>query len=184
MDKRQKSKLERYLRNADRFMWGVFPGNKKAVFTALRAILARLGEDAALVPDEKKATYDMVGERLLGKLGIERILSDIVVKEVRRQFARRSGALDFLRAHWLSGTLPRWQTLQTLRAPKSAGQAIISVLVPPDDSRKPAPTSDIIDAFVEVNNQYSFVRGWTTFAGLWFEELEPLAPEAGEGSDG
>jgi len=183
MDKTQKAKMERYLRNADRFMWGILPGNKKAVFTALRTILAGLGQKPTLVPDEKKITFDTLTDRLLGELGIERVLTDIVVKEIRRQFARRIGALDFLRAHWMSGTLPRWQTLQTLRAPKTAKQVLAGVFVSQDDARKPPSTSDIVDAFIEVNTQYNFVRGWTVFAGLWFEELEPPSRQADEDHD-
>jgi hypothetical protein len=35
----------------------------------------------------------------------------------------------------------------------------------------------ILDAFLEVNSQFSYVHGWTVFAGLWFEEIEPLLKE-------
>ncbi len=178
METYQIEKLDRYFRNAGRFMWGVIPGDKRIVFMTLRAALTELGENTALVPDHKKATYAMVTENLLGKLGIERILTEIVGKQVRRQFADRTGALDFLRAHWLSGTLPRWQTLQSLRAPRTVKQRFVESMHPSEDVLLGKQTADILDAFVEVNTQYKYVHGWTVFAGLWFEEIEPLTKEA------
>jgi len=175
MNESNKAKMTRYLRNADRFMWGILPGGKREVFTALRKILTELGEDASLMPDDyRKATYATVADKLLDKLGIERILTDIVVKQVNKRLTNRVGDLEFLRAHWMSGTLPRWQTLQSLRAPRSAKQVLTEVFVL-DDKRKPVPTWDIVDSFVEVNSQYNYVHGWTVFAGLWFDEIEPLA---------
>ena len=178
MERGQRDKMERHFRNANRFMWGVIHGNKRTVFTSLRAALEELGEDGVLVPDQKKATYAMVIESLLGKLGIEKILTEIVVKQTSRQFADRPGALDFLRAHWISGSLPRWQILQSLRAPRTVKQRFIESWHPSEPMQKGKQTTDILDAFVEVNTQYSYVSGWTAFAGLWFEEIEPLLKQA------
>jgi len=178
MDLRQREKLERYMRNAERFMWGVIPGNQRAVFTQLQTLLKELGQDSATVFEHQKATYSMVTENLLAKLGIERAVTEIVAGEVKRQFEHQPGALDFLRAHWLSGTLPRWQTLQSLRAPRTLKQRFLDGVEPKKDTRDNyRPTSDILDAFVEVNTQYNYVHGWTVFAGLWFEEIEPLLKE-------
>ncbi len=178
MDQRQREKLERYMRNAERFMWGVIPGNKRAVFTQLQTLLKELGQDSAAVSEHQKDTYAMVTESLLAKLGIERVVTEIVAREVKRQFEHRPGAMDFLRAHWLTGTLPRWQTLQSLRAPRRVKQRFLDAVEPKKDTREIyRPTSDILDAFVEVNTQYNYVHGWTVFAGLWFEEIEPLLKE-------
>jgi hypothetical protein len=175
MDLRQREKLERYMRNAERFMWGIIPGKKRAVFTQLQTILKKLGQDSAAVPEHQKATYSMVTENLLAKFGIERVITEIVTVEIKRQFEHQPGALDFLRAHWLSGTLPRWQTLQSLRTPRTVKQRFLDAVEPKKDVREiNRPTSDILDAFVEVNTQYNYVHGWTVFAGLWFEEIEPL----------
>jgi hypothetical protein len=74
----------------------------------------------------------------------------------------------------MSGTLPRWQTLQSLRAPRTIRQRLINVVESKDTQAKRQQTSDVMDAFVEVNSQYNYVHGWTVFAGLWFEEIEPL----------
>jgi hypothetical protein len=156
-------------------MWGIIPGKKRAVFTQLQTILKKLGQDSAAVPEYQKATYSMVTENLLAKFGIERVITEIVTVEIKRQFEHQPGALDFLRAHWLSGTLPRWQTLQSLRTPRTVKQRFLDAVEPKKDVREiNRPTSDILDAFVEVNTQYNYVHGWTVFAGLWFEEIEPL----------
>ena len=173
----QSEKLERYLPNSERFLWGVIPGNKEAVFTALRGNLKELSEDGISIPERQKPTYAMITASLLAKLGIEKVITEIVVAQVRRQFADRPGALDFLRAHWLSGTLPRWQTLQTLRAPRTLKQRFIESVHPSEDALSGKQTADILDAFVEINPQFKYVHSWTVFAGLWFEEIEPLLKE-------
>jgi hypothetical protein len=136
-----------------------------------------LGEDAAILAGTQKPTYSMITDSLLANLGIEKVIREIVIPQVRRQFADRPGALEFLRSHWLSGTPPRWQTLQTLRAPKSVKQKLFEAAHPGELSTMGKLTGDILDAFVEVNNQYHYVHGWTVFAGLWFEEIEPLLKE-------
>ena len=176
----QEEKLTRYLRNAQPFLWGVIPGNKKAVLAALRTNLKELGEDSIPLAENQKPTYSMLTDSLLAKLGIEKVIREIVVPQVRRQFADRPGALEFLRAHWLSGTLPRWQTLQTLRAPRTVKQRLLEAAHPSDLSTVGKLTGDVLDAFVEVNNQYNYVHGWTVLSGLWFEEIEPLLNEATE----
>jgi len=170
----QKAKLERYFRNADRFMWGIIPSDKRAVFETLRTVLTDLSKDTALVPDYRKSTYAMVIENLLSGIGIETILTEIVVGQVKQQFVNRRATLDFLRTHWMSGTLPRWQTLQSLRVPRTIKQKLVDAVQPKDTPTRRQQTSDILDAFVEVNTQYNYVHGWTVFAGLWFEEIEPL----------
>ena len=184
MDPNQKEKLTRYLRNAQPFLWGVIPGNKKAVLAALRSNLKELGEDSIPLADNQKPTYTMLTDSLLAKLGIEKVIREIVAVQVRRQFADRPGALEFLRAHWLSGTLPRWQTLQTLRAPRKVKQRLLEAAHPSELSTVGKLTGDILDAFVEVNNQYNYVHGWTVFAGLWFEEIEPLLKTTDSQHDG
>lgn len=176
----QKEKLTRYLRNAEPFLWGVIPGNKKVVLEALRTNLKELGEDSIPLAENQKPTYSMLTDSLLAKLGIEKGIREIVAVQVRRQFDDRPGALEFLRAHWLSGTLPRWQTLQTLRAPRTVKQRLLEAVHPSEPQPIRKLTGDILDAFVEVNNQYNYVHGWTVFAGLWFEEIEPLLNEATE----
>jgi len=180
MDTRQKEKLTRYLRNAQPFLWGVIPGNKKAVLATLHTILKELDEDSIPLGDNQKPTYTMLTDSLLAKLGIEKVIREIVAVQVRQHFADRQGALEFMRAHWLSGTLPRWQTLQTLRAPRTMKQRLLEAAHPSELSTVGKLTGDILDAFVEINSQYRYIHGWTVFAGLWFEEIEPMLNEAKE----
>jgi len=176
----QKEKLARYLRNGEPFLWGVIPGNKKAVLAALRTSLEELGEDSTPLAATQKPTYSMLTNSLLAKLGIEKVIVEIVTRQVRWQFADRPGALEFLRAHWQSGTLPRWQTLQALRASRTVKQRLQEAVGPVHAEDAFKQTADILDAFVKVNKQYDYVHGWTVFAGLWFEEIEPLLNEAAE----
>ena len=35
--------------------------------------------------------------------------------------------------------------------------------------------------FVQIDTQHNFVERWTVFAGLWFEEIEPLLGSLGAG---
>ena len=53
-------------------------------------------------------------------------------------------------------------------------QRVLEVVHPSEPEPIRKQTGDILDAFVEVNAQYQYVHGWTVFAGLWFEEIEPL----------
>lgn len=146
----------------------------------MHTYLKELGEDSIPLAENQKPTYSMLTDSLLANLGIEKVIREIVAVQVRRQFADQSGALEFLRAHWLSGTIPRWQTLQTLRAPRTVKQRLLEAAHPSEAPPGGKMTGDILDAFVEVNNQYNYVHGWTVFAGLWFEEIEPLLNEATE----
>lgn len=174
----QTEKLARYLRNSERFLWGIFPGTKKAVLEQLTHELKSRELDKGIALDYRKATYDTITGRLLDQVGIEKLIVEVVAPHVHHAFAARTGALDFLRSHWMAGSVPRWQTLQGLRGYQSFGQRVLAAVNPPDDrGRGKRQTSDIIDAFAEVNTQYQYVHGWTTFAGLWFEEIEPLLGE-------
>ena len=176
----QTDKLTRHLHNAEPFLWGVIPGGKKAVLAVLQTNLKELGEDSILVAQNQKPTYSMLTDSLIAKLGIERVIIEIVARQVNRQFNDRPGALDFLRAHWMSGTLPRWKILQSLRAPKTLTQKFLDAVNPKTPVVVGRQTADILDAFVEVNPQYQYVHGWTVFAGLWFEEIESVLKEGCE----
>jgi hypothetical protein len=78
-----------------------------------------------------------------------------------------------LRAHWVSGTLSRWQTLQSLRKPRTVGQKLHDAVTSEPAKANPH-TPDIMDAFLDVNKQFEYIHAWTVFGGLWFEEIEPL----------
>ena len=124
-------------------MWGVIPGNKQVVLETLRKVLTELGKDTTMVPDYRKSTYAMVTENLLSGIGIETIITKIVAGQVRGQFVDRSATLDFLRTHWMSGTLPRWQTLQSLRSPRTVKQRLREAVHPSEPEPICRQTGDI-----------------------------------------
>jgi hypothetical protein len=96
MDEKQKRKLERYLRNSTRFLWGLGPGNQKANYEWLR-------EEGFEFTD---GSYGHVTNQLLDNYGIEQILKRIVVPRVQKLFIDKKKAIDFLRESWQAGKKP------------------------------------------------------------------------------
>jgi hypothetical protein len=94
MDNKQKQKLERYLKNSSRFLWGLGPGNQKENYQWLR--------DKGFTFDY--GSYDHVTTQLLVNPGIEKVLKDLIIPRVKELFTGK--ALDFLRDCWLAGTRP------------------------------------------------------------------------------
>ncbi len=91
MDAKQKGKLERYFKNASRFLWGLGNGNQKETYRWLKSYgKQRLGSDF----DFKEGPYREVIAQLLQNPGIERLLKDLVVPRVRELFSDQ--ALEFL----------------------------------------------------------------------------------------
>ena len=108
MDDRQKAKIERYLKNASRFLWDLPPGrNQKQVYGWLR----RKGYEFDNGP------YNHVTSQLLQKYGIEKILKDLIVPEVHEMHSPK--AIDFLRDCWNMGMLPSWPFLDTFNIRKA-----------------------------------------------------------------
>ncbi len=94
MDEIQKGKLERYFKNATRFLWGLGPGNQKVTYKWLR---------------EKKfdfndGTYDHVTNQLLQNYGIEQIIKRIVIPRVKELYSHK--AMEFLKNSWYAGSKP------------------------------------------------------------------------------
>jgi len=93
MDK-QRQKLERYLKNASRFLWGLGPGNQKENYEWLR----KKGFEF------DSGSYDNVTTQLVEKYGIENLLKNLIVSRVKELFSEK--AIDFLRDSWRAGTRP------------------------------------------------------------------------------
>jgi len=154
MDIAQQGKLERYFKNASRFLWGLGGGkNQKEVYPWLRTKGKKLWGHGF---DFKNGSYHDVQEQLLQNPGIEKLLKGLIVSEVKKKFSDQ--ALAFLQLSWNAGTLPMTSYLK---------QYNILNAYP----------------FLEINNQFNYVERWGEFAGVWFEEIEPYLREAGE-SDG
>ena len=93
-----------------------------------------------------KGSYNDVTNQLLAGYGIERIIEGIVIRRIKKLYG--TDMLDVLRQCWKVGLRPT-----------------ISVLVP----GKYGDTSP----FLNINIQHNYVEGWSEFAGVWFEEIEP-----------
>ena len=182
IDADNKAKLERYLRNADKFLWGVIPGTKATVLACLQAQLNELGYDIALPQGNSTVQYAFITDQLVAALGIDRLLADLIATNVRRQFSSQPSALDLLRAHWQSGGPPKWQTLLTFLKPKTLDHKRPVNIKSKSDLSSSLEMFDILDAFLQFNIQNRYVHGWKAFAGIWFEEIEPLSSETGSGN--
>jgi hypothetical protein len=93
-----------------------------------------------------RGKYDDVNALLLMKLGIARIITDLVSPIVDERFVKPSP--DFLKdleSCWNQGLPPRMSFLHKVEDPFP---------------------------FLEVNLQYAAIR-FGQFAGLWFEEIQP-----------
>lgn len=95
MDPKKKAKLERYLKNASRFLWGLSPGNQKETYEWLSKRKRLVFE---------KGTYTYVTDQLLREPGIERLLKELIIPRVKEQFTDK--ALEYLRSCWQAGTTP------------------------------------------------------------------------------
>ena len=146
MDAKQKGKLERYFKNASRFLWGLGIGNQKDTYHWLKSYGKQLlGPDF----DFKEGPYREVIAQLLQNPGIERLLNDLVVPRVKELYSDQ--VLEFLRVSWNAGTLPDISYLKHYNI-------------------------NIEDAspFLEINKWYKYVERWGDFAGIWFEEMDDL----------
>ncbi len=144
MDAKQKAKLERYFKNASRFLWGLGDKNQKETYEWLKKYgKQRLGPEF----DFKEGPYKDVIAQLLQNPGIERLLKDLIVPRVKELYNEQ--VLEFLSVSWNAGTLPD-----------------ISYLTHYNIDMKEA------NPFLEINKWYKYVERWTDFAGIWFEELD------------
>lgn len=95
----------------------------------------------------RTATYANLLEDLIDVYGIEIIIKNIEII-VKKNFTQED--LDILRRFWRGGRLPDTAQLKRYKLLKRVG------------------------IFLKVNNQINYVENWTTFAGLWFEEINPV----------
>jgi hypothetical protein len=160
----QAEKLKRYLINADPFLWGILEtNNKKARLKEIRALGFLSGYSEGSNP-----VYSKVNQDLLAELGIEGILERIVVPQVLKRLGKE--VLHNFRLRWEQGQTPPKEYLKEKRLyrdhrfvwrEKWEDKRIVA-------SKEPA------FIFVQINTQFDYVERWTVFAGLWFEEIEPL----------
>lgn len=147
MDTNQKGRLERYLRNANRFIWGLGPGNQKITYQWLNA--HGFNDNGAAF----KGSYSDTTEKLIKYFGIEKSMRDIVKRRVNELFP--TPFIDFMRNCWKAGVRP---TVDMLKA-----NGFGSML----DKRD-------TEIFLLYNKQFNFIEGWGELAGVWFEEIEGI----------
>lgn len=94
MDAAKREKLERYVKNSERFLWGLGPGNQQENYRWLE----RKGLTFS------KGAYAQVTEQLLQNPGIEGLLQKVVIPRVKEIFT--DAAIDYLRECWRAGTRP------------------------------------------------------------------------------
>lgn len=148
MDDKQKGRIERYLMNASRFMWGLGPGNQRQNY----AWLEKEGFKFT------RTRYGLVIQQLIRYPGIIEVFNRLIVPTVKAYFPEAT--INVLREHWYLGERPSLSTLRSLDV-KGKGEP------GPDRAFHWRP-------FVEINTQFHYVERWGEMAGVWFEEIETL----------
>ena len=147
MESGRKRRLEHYLMNADRFMWGLGPGNQQENYRWLESKKLKF----------TRARYGLVTQQLINYPGIEEILKVIVIPSVEEQFP--STTLEMLREHWMRGEHPELSKLNKLEL---------------GDRKNPGPDRAFLwRPFIEIDTQFHYVERWGELTGTWFEEIEP-----------
>lgn len=173
----QAEKLKRYFINADPFLWGILGAKNK------KQRLKELKNDGLLrnYSEGSNATYSKINQDLLVELGIEGILERIVVPRVRKTYP--PDVLSYFRRCWDQGQNPDMKYLaeQRLYRKRIFTEASVYERKGPIVGNRIVGHKDPAHLFVQIDTQHNFVERWTVFAGLWFEEIEPLLEATPEG---
>ena len=163
--KEQSEKLKRYFINADPFLWGVLGVKNK------KKRLKELKEDGFLgsYSDGSNATYSKINQDLLVEPGIEGILERIVIPRVINTFA--PDVRHYFQRCWDQGQTPDIEYLKKHRLYK---KYIFGEIQLYDRGPYLIQHEHPAELFLQIDRQHEFVERWTVFAGLWFEEIEPL----------
>jgi hypothetical protein len=160
----QAEKLKRYFINAEPFLWGVLEArNKKNRLKEIKGLgfLSNYSEGSNPI-------YSRMNQDLLIELGIEGILERIVVPQVRNRFDKE--ALRTLRRYWEQGCTPDKKYLKETKLYLHHR----FVWREEREDKRPIPPKEPAHIFLQINTQWDYVERWTVFAGLWFEEIEPM----------
>jgi hypothetical protein len=166
LSKDTQEKLKRYFLNASPFLWGLLKATRKKDRVSELKALGFLRQS----PTGPNQVYDRINQELLIIPGIEGILEQIVAPRVWASFPPE--ILRYFRRCWEQGQTPPISYLkeQRLYRRHPLGNEVYEgwPIRPPEGYRDPA------FIFFGINTQYNFIERWTVFAGLWFEEIEPL----------
>ena len=151
--------LKRYLINANPFLWSVVEGrNKKQRLVKLK----ELGF-LSLYTKGSNPTYSQINQELLFELGIDGILTSIIISKVRNRI--KPDVMQYFRRCWEQGKTPDIKYLKEHKIYKPPRGISFDA---EDGPEEPA------HIFLQINGPKNFVERWTVFAGLWFEIIEPL----------
>ncbi len=167
----QADKLSRYFINADPFLWNVLQAkNKKGRLKELQGMGLLGGYSAGSNP-----IYTRINRDLLVELGITGILEKIVVPRVQNGFGQAT--LRYFRDCWQQGQTPELEYLAKNKLYRKSNFFVSRNPEVSDELLSNFPVVGYKDSafvFVQIDTQHNFVERWTVFAGLWFEEIEPL----------
>lgn len=93
-NKESLERIERCLKNASKFLWGLPRGNQAETYSWLSA--------KGLVFD--RSSYTNVTNQLLEKYGIEKLVKELITPRVKELFTQK--AIEFLKTCWLAGSRP------------------------------------------------------------------------------
>jgi len=169
MTRETRDKLRRYLLNGDPFLWNVLEAkNKKGRLKELKGM-----GFLSNYSDNTNPNYSRINQDLLVEIGVEGILERIVVHRVKTLFT--TDIIDYFRRCWEQGQTP---TLKYLREQglyhRTIGRREVYEERLGFYEEPPSGYKDSSFIFVQIETQHNFVERWTVFAGLWFEEIEPL----------
>lgn len=163
-------KLRRYFINADPFLWNLLEQkNKKDRLKELQGKGYLKG-----YTKHAKPIYSKINNDLLLEMGIKGILDNIVVPRVTKLFTR--DRLDFMRRCWEQGQTPSLDYFKKQGLYRH--HFLTDDAVQEEIDKPPSGYKEPAFIFVQINSQMGFVERWTVFAGLWFEEIEPLFDSA------
>lgn len=167
----QAAKIGKYFLNADPFLWGLLRAKNK------KGRLKELQEMGLLAIYSKGSNpvYAKVSRDLLVELGITGILEKIVVPRIQSMFSQET--LRYFRDCWEQGQTPDLNYLVKNELYHKRTFITLTEKEQYDDWSKLPPVvgyKDLAFIFVQIETQHNFVERWTVFAGLWFEEIEPL----------
>lgn len=172
MNKETKEKMRRYFINSDPFLWNVLKNrNKKGRLSELKEMgfLKNYSEGSNF-------TYGKINQDLLVELGIEGILKRIVIKRVKDLF--KSDILQYFRRCWEQGQTPTLDYLKRQRLYRKHHLTNDATLEEGWAKFRVSGYKEPAFVFFQIDTRYDFVERWTVFAGLWFEEIEPLFDSA------
>jgi hypothetical protein len=164
-------KLSKYLINADPFLWGVLQAkNKKGRLKELQDMGYLRSYSTGSNP-----LYPKINRDLLVELGIQGILEKIVIPRIQTGFNLE--ILRHFRDCWQQGQTPDLDYLTKNRLYRKHSFFTLSTEEVHDTFVVNPPVVGYRDSgfvFVQIDTQHNFIERWTVFAGLWFEEVEPL----------